>query len=151
MLKRTPVGLDEIISTFGSLDDPGFESNNIVTFALPYPLYYENTKASDTRCHRLIVENFQSAFEAIKAANLMEQVRNFSGIYASRAIRGFASHPSTHSWGVAIDLEAEQYPLGSLKRFSEPVVSIFRNAGFFYGGDFVSRKDPMHFQFCEKY
>jgi D-alanyl-D-alanine carboxypeptidase len=151
MLNKTPIGLDELIHTFGSIDDPAFENRNIVTFTLPFLLYYEGKKISQARCHRLIVENFQKAFEDIKAAGLDEIVKNFSGIYAKRAIRGFASHASTHSWGVAIDLDAEEYPLGDSKRFPDPVVSAFHNAGFFYGGDFISRKDPMHFQFCEKY
>ena len=38
MLNQTPVGLDQIIHTFGSLDDPQFEANHIVLFNLPYPL-----------------------------------------------------------------------------------------------------------------
>ena len=151
MLDHAPVGLDEIIHIFGNLDDPNFESKYITRFTLPYPLVYEGTQVRNARCHKLVVENFQKAFEDIKAAGFEEQVKNYSGIYARRSIRGFGSHPSTHSWGIAIDLEAEKYPLGSNKRFPDPVVQVFRNAGFFYGGDFRSRKDPMHFQFCERY
>ena len=56
-----------------------------------------------------------------------------------------------HPWGIAIDLESERYPLGSKARFPDAVVAVFRDAGFFYGGDFASRKDPMHFQFCKGY
>ena len=151
MLNHSPVGLDEIIATFGSLDLPDFEARYIVTFTLPYPLFYEGTKVTRSRCHYLIVENLQKVFEDIKNAGLQAEVQNYSGIYAKRSIRGFQSHPSTHSWGIAIDLEAEKYPLGSQKRFPDEVVQIFRNAGFFYGGDFQSRKDPMHFQFCTGY
>lgn len=151
MLERTPSGLDEIIFTFGSLDDPQFEVRNIVYFALPYPLYYEDVPVKRARCHRLVVDNFQAAFEDLRAAGLQDQVRNYSGIYAPRAIRGFGSHPSTHSWGIAIDLEAERYPLGSALRMPDDVVAVFHKAGFFYGGDFLARKDPMHFQFCTRY
>jgi len=151
MLTQTPVGLDEIIHTFGSLDDPQFETQNIVLFDLPYPLLFEGTQVKRARCHRLIVENFQKGFEDLKAAGLDAQVKNYSGIYARRSIRGFGSHPSTHSWGIAIDLEADKFPLGSTNRFPDEVVKIFQNAGFFYGGDFQSRKDPMHFQFCRGY
>src|SRR2546428_8433080 len=136
MLTKTPVGLDELIHTFGSIDDPSFESKNIVTFTLPYPLFYEGVETTHSRCHRLVVDNVLKALEDIKAAGLQESVRNYSGLYNRRSIRGLASHPSTHSWGIAIDLEAEQYPLGSAKRFPDAIVSVFRNAGFFYGGDF---------------
>ncbi len=151
MLAETPVGLDEIIYTFGSLDTPDFEARYIVPFDLPYPLFYEGNKVSRSRCHYLIVENFQKAFQDIRTAGLQDQVRNYAGIYDRRPIRGQNAHPSTHSWGIAIDLEPEKYPLGSSKRFSDEVVQIFENAGFFYGGDFKSRKDPMHFQFCKGY
>ncbi len=151
MLETTPVGLDEIIDTFGHLDTPNFEARYIEAFTLPYPLFYEGEKVTRARCHYLIVENFQKAFEDIKAASLQDQVQNYGGIYAVRAIRGKSTHPSTHSWGIAIDLEPEKYALGSSQRFSDAVVQIFQNAGFFYGGDFKGRKDPMHFQFCEGY
>ncbi len=151
MLTQIPVGLDEIIYTFGSLDDPHFEARNIVLFDLPYPLFYERTQVTRARCHKLIVENFQKAFEDIKAAGLEDQVKNYSGIYEQRSVRGFGSHPSTHSWGIAIDLESEKYPLGSDLRFPDEVINIFQGAGFFYGGDFRSRKDPMHFQLCRGY
>jgi hypothetical protein len=151
MLTKTPVGLDEIIHTFGSLDDAKFEANHIVLFDLPYPLLFEGKTVGRARCHKLLVENFQKAFQDIKAAGFESQVKNFSGIFAQRPIRGFPSHPSTHSWGIAIDLEAEKFPLGSLKRFPDPIVKIFQDVGFFYGGDFLSRKDPMHFQFAQKF
>ena len=41
MLTQTPVGLDRIIHTFGSLDDPQVEANDIVLFNLPLPLLFE--------------------------------------------------------------------------------------------------------------
>ena len=151
MLTTTPVGLDEIINTFGSLDTPNFESRYIQPFPLPYPLLFSGTKVTRARCHYLLIDNFVKAFSDIQAAGLQAQVQNYSGIYNQRPIRGQTAHPSAHSWGIAIDLEADKYPLGSSARFSPEVVKIFQNAGFFYGGDFLSRKDPMHFQFCKGY
>lgn len=70
---------------------------------------------------------------------------------AATAAGSRGSHPSTHAWGIAIDLEAERYPLGSAARMPDDVVAVFHKAGFFYGGDFLARKDPMHFQFCTRY
>jgi|ERR1043166_1041343 hypothetical protein len=150
MLKQTPAGLGEIIDTFGHLSTPNFEARYIVPFLLPYPLYYDGTKVTRARCHYLIVDNFIAAFKEIKKANLENEVQNYSGIYNNRPIRG-ASHPSAHSWGIAIDLEAGKYRLGSTNRFPDKIVEIFRSVGFFYGGDFEKRKDPMHFQFCTGY
>ena len=151
MLTTIPNGLDEIIHTFGSIDQPGFEALCIVSFDLPYPLAYDGKPVYRARCHRLVVENFQFAFERIKSLGLEHEATNYGGIYNQRAIRGQARHPSTHSWGIAIDMEAALSPLGSSKRFPDAIVQAFKDAGFFYGGDFKSRKDPMHFQCCTGY
>jgi hypothetical protein len=151
MLTQTPDGLNEIIDTFGHLTTPNFESRYITPFLLPYPLYYEGKKVTRARCHYLIVDNFLKAFEDIKNAGLEDEAKNYSGIYNPRPNRVNPSHPSTHSWGIAIDIEAGKYPLGSSKRFPQPIVDIFKKAGFLYGGDFQHSKDPMHFQFCTGY
>lgn len=150
MLTRTPHGLDEIVSTFGSLDREDFEARYLVAFPLPYPLLFAGKTVVRARCHRALVENFLAAFEAIAASGLEDEARNYGGIYARRNARGL-SKPSTHSWGIAIDIEPARYPLGSKNRLPQGVVDAFAAAGFFYGGDFKGRKDPMHFQFATGY
>jgi len=67
--------------------------------------------------------------------------------YANRAIRG-RNRPSNHSWGLAIDIDATQFPLGSRKRLPSWIVELFRAHGFDYGGDWTRRPDPMHFEFA---
>lgn len=66
--------------------------------------------------------------------------------YANRAIRG-RNAPSNHSWGLAIDIDATQYPLGSRKRHPSWMVELFRAHGFDYGGNWTKRPDPMHYEF----
>lgn len=151
MLTSTPNGLREIIAVFGSLDDPNFEANHIVSFPLPYQLTYDNQPVTHARCHRLLVDNFIQAFTEIQTAGLADSFTEYNGIYARRSIRGYASHPSTHSWGIAIDMCASQYPLGSAKRMPQAIVDIWRRAGFYYGGDFTHRPDGMHLQFATAY
>ena len=150
MLTQTPSGLDEIIETFGDSNDPRFEADNIVLFTLPYTLLFEGQEVKHARCHELLVDNFLKAFQDIKDAGFESQVKNFSGIFNKRTQKG-GTRPSTHSWGIAIDLEAEKFPLGSSERFPDEIVTIFKDAGFFYGGDFQGRKDPMHFQFATNF
>lgn len=67
--------------------------------------------------------------------------------YNNRPIRGRRT-PSNHSWGLAIDIDATQYPLGSSKRHPSWMVELFRAHGFDYGGDWTGRKDPMHYEFA---
>jgi hypothetical protein len=150
MLKKVPSGVAEIKKIFGDANDPQFEAHNIKEFDLPYPLLYAGQKVIHARCHYLIIENFQQAFQQIKDRGLVDEVTNYGGIYQVRSKRG-QKKLSTHAWGIAIDLEMEKYPLKSKARFPDDVIQIFRAAGFFYGGDFKSRLDPMHFQACLKY
>lgn len=67
--------------------------------------------------------------------------------YNNRPIRGSnPPRPSNHSWGLAIDIDATQFPLGSRKRLPSWIVELFKSHGFDYGGDW-RRPDPMHFEF----
>jgi hypothetical protein len=151
MLTQIPHGRTQIEQVFGSLSDPQFEKKNLVYFDLPYPLKYDGATVARARCHRLAVEHFLAAFMSIHIAGLADQFVEFNGIYARRAMRGQASHPSTHSWGIAIDMCASQFPLGSSKRMPAAIVKCFTEAGFVYGGDFNGRRDPMHFQLATGY
>jgi hypothetical protein len=150
MLTKTPNGLAEIKQIFGDANADGFEAQMIKSFELAYPLHYAGKPVTHAHCHHLLIENFQQAFQQIKDKGLIDQVTNYGGIYQVRSKRG-QKKLSTHSWGIAIDLEPDKYPLKSKNRFSDEVIQIFKDAGFVYGGDFKSRLDPMHFQFCSAY
>jgi hypothetical protein len=68
--------------------------------------------------------------------------------YNNRPIRG-TRIPSNHSWGLAVDIDAQTYPWGSKKRLPQWVVDIWIKHGFEYGGDWYGGKlDPMHFEFA---
>lgn len=70
--------------------------------------------------------------------------------FANRAIRG-TRVPSNHSWGLAIDLDAPSNPMTTDPRAAHTIGSyasgIAAGYGFRWGGDYVSRKDYMHFEF----
>ena len=151
MLTKIPAGLDEIISVFGSLNDPNFEGRHIVSIAPPYQLYYGGQPIKTTRCHSLAADHFILALKRVDDAGLADQFQDFSGIYARRSIRGMTGHPSCHSWGIAIDMGASTHPLGSLKTWPKDILDAFEQSGFFWGGNFRSRKDPMHWQLATHY
>jgi hypothetical protein len=151
MLTQIPNGLDEIIHTYGSIDDANFETRHIVLFPLPYPLIYEGQAVKHARCHNLAVDNFVQAFKNVNDAGVADQFKEFNGIYNRRAIRGQASNASLHSWGVAIDMGASTHKLGSDATWPQAIIDAFESAGFFWGGNFKSRKDPMHFQLATGY
>ena len=78
----------------------------------------------------------------------------YGGCYAWRAQRG-AAKLSTHTWGIAIDLDPARNARGvkwdgGKKMMPEKAVQIFKAAGFTWGGDFKV-PDCMHFQFARGY
>jgi hypothetical protein len=70
--------------------------------------------------------------------------------FANRAIRG-TSIPSNHSWGLAIDLDAPSNPMTSNPKAAHTIGSyasgVAAKYGFRWGGDYIGRKDYMHFEF----
>jgi peptidoglycan hydrolase-like protein with peptidoglycan-binding domain len=70
--------------------------------------------------------------------------------FANRAIRG-SSTPSNHSWGLAIDLDAPSNPMtsnpGAPHTIGSYASGVAARYGFRWGGDYVGRKDYMHFEF----
>lgn len=149
MLTTTPAGLDEIIETFG-LSTPNFESRSIVPFTLPYLLFYEGVKVTRARCHHLLVENSQQAFERIHHAGLNGQASTCFGIYNARPIVGQPQHASTPSWGTSFNMKRSAT---ARKQFPVSIVGyrLVLVAGFDYGGDFISRKDPKSVQHASLY
>lgn len=82
---------------------------------------------------------------------------------ACRPIRG-TQRPSNHSWGTAIDINAPSNPMASADwhrrnanatvlgrrlhtQFTDEIVNMWKAAGFGWGGEYVNRPDPMHFEF----
>jgi hypothetical protein len=56
---------------------------------------------------------------------------------------------SNHSWASAFDVNARELPLGLDIPADHPfrqLVPIANEHGFFWGGDYAGRKDPMHFE-----
>uniref|UniRef100_A0A6M3J3F3 Putative peptidase n=1 Tax=viral metagenome TaxID=1070528 RepID=A0A6M3J3F3_9ZZZZ len=142
----------ELTKIFGELGD---ESN--LTYIVPaYPLYYNGSKVSKVRCHKLIADQLSTVFADVlkhygqqKIADLHLDV--FGGCYNNRPQRG-GTKPSTHAWGIAIDM----YPTGNSLNmhkdtaiFAKPEYSawlrIWRENGFYNKGE-EKDYDYMHFQ-----
>jgi hypothetical protein len=69
--------------------------------------------------------------------------------YACRKIRG-SSTWSNHAWGLAVDLNAPENPMGPrngrIRRYPA-AIALWKNYGFRWGGDYSGRADDMHFEF----
>jgi hypothetical protein len=90
------------------------------------------------------------AFSNLQAAGLHREIKTFDGCYSDRDVRGSAAI-SLHAWAAAIDLNAAcdgmvEHPTvrQRMGEWSPEFIQIMKEAGLFYGGDFISRADPMH-------
>ncbi|HKS72504.1 MAG TPA: M15 family metallopeptidase [Terriglobales bacterium] len=158
-----PVGLSGVVREFGDVREfvgmdgclnARWEAQYLAVVALPFSLMlaWDHSRIiSSFRCHRRLTAIFGRVFERIVANGLASKVSSFGGCFMYRPKRTGAKL-STHSWGIAIDLNPETNGLGCAGDMDPGVVRVFRDFGFEWGGEWVSRaRDPMHFQFCSHY
>lgn len=160
---ETPNGINEIINAYGNVAeyirtdgtlDPEWERRYIASVPIPISLplaWDKRVRVSSIRVNKALVDTVRSTFDAIVDRGLDPQLRTYGGAYTFRAKRGIAKY-STHSWGIAIDLNPETNQMGARGDMSIDVVNVFREFGWKWGGDWRGANcDPMHFQFCTGY
>lgn len=158
---RAPNGLAEIYATYGDPKyrppgqvDPAWEAANMVTVRdLPligHKLYV----------HRLIETPLRRALA--RCAVIGGYTIHTIGCFAPRAQRGSNGFLlSTHTWGIAVDINPEQNALVTPCYEDDPRranydipdawVRAFEDEGWVWGGTFRHRFDPMHFQMAAGY
>jgi hypothetical protein len=160
---NTPNGLPALIAEFGDIHayldptgnlKPEWQTQFLAQADLPFtmPLAWNlNVSVSKITCHKLLVETFQNVFAEILTQGLRSSVSSYGGCFAFRPQRS-STKLSTHSWGIAIDLNPATNQQGTDGHMDPGVVKIFNDFGFTWGGIWSgSRRDPMHFQFCSGY
>jgi hypothetical protein len=162
-----PRGLAGIVKIFGDIESyialdkngkpllsPEFEKRYIIRIALPSQISSaigNAQKVKSIRCHRLLAASFENILAEICARGLTNHIHSIDGAFVFRPKRS-GSGLSSHSWGIAIDINAASNPQGSTGDMNREIVRIFKTAGFTWGGDWKGRScDPMHFQFCTGY
>ena len=91
-----------------------------------------------------LVEPLTDALRNLVMAGCYEELKTFGGCFIIRDVRGMPGKPSTHSYGLALDFNEQEMPLGAASKWSDAFVKAFTDAGFTWGGNF-KRLDPQHF------
>lgn len=149
----------QIIKKYGQPNEKG---TYLKTIDLPYPMriaWDTKTKVSKMRCHKDVADAFLAVFNDLLTHYGYDKIVElgidlYGGCFNFRKMRGGSSW-STHSWGIAIDLDPARNTLKETKktaRFArpeyKPMIDIFYKHGFESLGvekDF----DWMHFQIKE--
>jgi hypothetical protein len=144
-----PVRLKELFGEFagvpnpdGTIDaDPKWVRANIRRVRLPI--------IGSASCHRLLLPLLRAALQELARRGLGDLLDpgDFGGCFFPRfANLKTLSGISHHSWGVAVDLNVSQNPLGAEPRLDRRVVDVFEKWGFTWGGRWLV-PDAMHFEF----
>lgn len=151
----TPLTYAEAKSRYGDVDLSTKKWANEVKFMtqvrVPEGLkpYFINafTKAptSNIYINKDIAPALVQALSLIDLRKLHGHLKSYDGCLNVRVVRGTTDRLSTHSYGLAIDINANGNGLGETPSIHPDLVKCFTDAGWTWGGNF-SRKDGMHFQ-----
>lgn len=119
--------------------DPRWVDRKIVTTTLPV--------LGEVTCHRKLIPQLRGAMEELQADGLETAVHGFSGCFAARNVLGSPSASiSHHSWGIAIDVNADTNPFGRAPSQDPALVELMERWGFTWGGNWIV-PDGMHFEY----
>ena len=150
--KDNPWPMDNEVELTRFYGKAGDESQ-LVTFEFPFPMFYQGKRVLRSRCHRLVKDSILRVLGEIGmrwAGNrgIMEEAEDYGGIYNFRPMRG-SSRISRHSWGIAIDLDADDNGLHDSwpAKADMPleIMEAFAREGWIGLGWTIGR-DAMHFQ-----
>lgn len=126
----------DLFENYGNPENPFFEDNFLTTL----PHFLADGTPIHVRCHDSAVASLHIIF-----ATCGDLIHTFDGCYANRVVRG-GTAKSLHAWGLAIDINSALFPLGSTRRQDARLIKAFHDQGWWYGGDYHHRLDPMHWQ-----
>ena len=153
---------EEVIEHFGDprslmRDDgsisPLWEIKILASFKLPAPLPYVGDNSvliKSVRCHKLILPFMEAAFTELFAdQEVWSTLGDFGGCYNWRLQRN-SKVISRHAFGLAVDLDVKDNPMGGVGNVHPRTIEIFENNGFIWGGRFKGKRiDPMHYDFAD--
>lgn len=131
-----------LYTRYGDPREAGWENKWITTWNVQqlHPWFPQK----EIRLHKHFRQFLDSAFTALEAAGLHGEIKT--------CLRGYEvfylpDSPvlSVHSWGAAIDLNAEENPLGSMGVWSNEFIDLMLKNNVFCGQCWTGVKEPMHF------
>lgn len=95
-------------------------------------------------CNRDMAPMLDKALANLRDRGLLGELKTFDGCFNIRPVRGYTDKYSSHSYGLSLDLNAAENPLGKKGKLSPEFVKAWTDAGWTWGGSW-KRRDDMHF------
>jgi hypothetical protein len=127
------------------------EAKHMMMYSPPTGLKWINsfTKNPVTKiyCNMDMAKPLDTALNLLISRGQSGELKTFDGCFMIRDVRGRPGFRSAHSYGLAIDVNASENPLGGPVALTLAFRQCFKDAGFDCGADFT-RVDGMHMSFC---
>lgn len=144
--------LQEAISKYGVIQNGKWADESKWMILCPIPpsisAVWINSASHTQTVHIYINKDVSqpllTALQNIESRGLLSQLHTFDGCFMIRDVRAMPGHPSCHSYGLAVDLNASQNTLGATPTLTPEFVKCFTDEGWSWGGNF-KRQDGMHF------
>lgn len=154
---------DDTASLMAFYGKPWEDGSLIVRVPVPWTMTFREDSGHllpvpQVSIHKKAADALAKAFGLIATAakddpTVLKRVKNFSGSYNYRPVRG-SSRLSCHAFAAALDFDAEDLPLGKTgivaADMPAAVVDAFDASGATWGNTYHGRKDPMHFQYAHE-
>jgi len=165
-LDYVPNGLIEILNYYGNPDtdnnfkvDQEWYDANISDYKLPFPLrlaWNVNKIIEYLPLHMKVAESFLDAMKEIGVQVGVQELRKLdmdrtAGTFCFRPVKN-GTALSTHSWGMAVDLNSHVAQWGCTNTQLCAIVEVFKRRGWVWGGDWKAPYiDEMHLQAARNY
>lgn len=127
------------------------EAKHMMIYTPPAALTWINsiTKQPVTKiyCNMDMAKPLDKALGLLIARGQSGELKTFDGCFVMRDVRGMPGARSAHAYGLAIDVNAKDNPLGGPVALTLAFRQCFKDAGFDCGADFP-RVDGMHFSYA---
>jgi len=121
------------------VQDPRWTAEHIVSARVPI--------LGQVRCHRALVPPLRSALRELRQRNLTSVVdpAGYAGCHHPR-LTSSRDQVSRHAWGVAVDVNYPDNPVGQASTQDPRLVEVMERWGFTWGGRWLV-PDPAHFEY----
>lgn len=141
---------------YGDFHSKAWGTLNLTHITAPYQMYYDKRPVPSILVHRKIAPALMLAFDEIWEKCNHDQhavdktgASDYGGCFNIRNIVG-SNNYSNHSWAAAIDLSPATNGFNMEGTISNIVIDAFKRQGALWGGDYIHRKDKMHFEFVSR-